>query len=148
MRNDNNNDIAARLKAIREALGFTQTEFAQKIGSSGPSISELEKGKYKPNLDMIIRMATDFKVNLYYIIFGQGKMFSELRDVPYHDFPVRIVRDAYANQDDILHFLIHMEKSRYVQYSALSHFQMLLATEGGTIQKELEAYDKKKEREE
>lgn len=40
----------ARLKALREAMGLSQEELAQKLGRSGPSVNDWENGKRLPSL--------------------------------------------------------------------------------------------------
>ncbi|MBU1260441.1 MAG: XRE family transcriptional regulator [Planctomycetes bacterium] len=51
-------DIGERLKIAREAIGYTQTEAAQKAGLSGaPAISELESNKREPKFSQLSKLA-------------------------------------------------------------------------------------------
>lgn len=57
--------IAARVKATREALGLTQVELAEKVGTSQQSIEQLENGKtkrprYLPELVNILGVSMDW----------------------------------------------------------------------------------------
>jgi len=67
--------ICVRIKAIRETLGITMYELARRLNFSGPAISDLEKGKFRPGHDFYFRIYHEFKVNLYYLLFGLGPMF-------------------------------------------------------------------------
>jgi transcriptional regulator with XRE-family HTH domain len=70
-------DISDRIRLIRNTLQMRQKDFADKVGISISSLSEMEKGKYKPNLDFITKLSSEFNVNLYYLIFGRGDMFTD-----------------------------------------------------------------------
>ena len=45
------------IKAYREAKGWTQTKLAKESGVSQTYISELEAGKYLPNLSILRKLA-------------------------------------------------------------------------------------------
>jgi len=45
--------IAFTVKLIRESMGLTQAEFAEKVGTSAGHIGSLEQGKAKPSYDLI-----------------------------------------------------------------------------------------------
>ncbi len=45
------------IKAYREANGWTQTRLADESGVSQTYISELEAGKYSPNLSILRKLA-------------------------------------------------------------------------------------------
>jgi transcriptional regulator with XRE-family HTH domain len=68
-------EIGKRIKNIRTALNLTQKTFAEKFNISKSSLSELENGKHKPGLDMVVSIAKEYDVNLYYLLMGEGEMF-------------------------------------------------------------------------
>ncbi|MCP5050425.1 MAG: helix-turn-helix transcriptional regulator, partial [bacterium] len=76
MENETNMAIARRLKDIREALKMKQVDFAKRLGVSPAGLSEMEKGRYKPNIDVAMILVAEFNVNLYYLVMGEGGMFS------------------------------------------------------------------------
>lgn len=45
------------IKDIREALGLTQAEFAEKLGTSQVAVSRWEKGLVRPGVDYLSRIA-------------------------------------------------------------------------------------------
>ncbi|MCP5053464.1 MAG: helix-turn-helix transcriptional regulator [bacterium] len=138
-----NIEISKRFKAIREALGFNQTQFAQRLSSSPTAISELEKGKYKPNLDMVIKIVDVFKVNFYYLAFGEGEMFSQSGKRGL-DIPQKLFADSDVTKVKILEFLNHLDRSSFLLFSIMSHYRFLLKKEEKTIQREFKEYEKKK----
>lgn len=57
--------IALRVKSTREALGLTQVELAEKVGTSQQSIEQLENGKtkrprYLPELAKVLEVTVDW----------------------------------------------------------------------------------------
>ena len=57
-----------RIKELREKLGFTQPELAEKIGLSLSSIRFYELGKVDPSLETICKMADYFQVSVDYLL--------------------------------------------------------------------------------
>ena len=51
-----------RLKAIREAKGWSQGELARRVGVSRQTINAVETDKYDPSLPLALRMAKLFRV--------------------------------------------------------------------------------------
>lgn len=51
-----------RLKAIREARGWSQGELARRLGVSRQTINAVETDKYDPSLPLALRMAKLFEV--------------------------------------------------------------------------------------
>ena len=49
--------LGARVRAERERLGLTQSELAEKMGTSQPTIARLEAGGVSPSLDTLHRAA-------------------------------------------------------------------------------------------
>jgi transcriptional regulator with XRE-family HTH domain len=55
--------IGECIRSIRESLGLTQTQFAEKLGMTSPAISQIESGKRKPAYDTIKKMIEVFNLN-------------------------------------------------------------------------------------
>lgn len=51
-----------RLKAVREAKGWSQGELARRLGVSRQTINAVETDKYDPSLPLALRMAKLFGV--------------------------------------------------------------------------------------
>jgi len=61
---------------IRIALGFSQKNFAEELGTNQHQISCLENGKrLKINFSIIENLITRFNINPYYIFSGDPEMF-------------------------------------------------------------------------
>lgn len=59
-----NNNIGARLKALRKAKGFTTQEIADKTNVSQSYISRFENGRAVPNIDMLENILHALDTNL------------------------------------------------------------------------------------
>jgi len=127
-----NKNFAQRLKLIRSTLGFKQKDFAQKLQVSGPTLSEIEKGKYKPGHDFFYNIATEFKVNLYYLIFGEGDMFLDPTNALLNSSDEFVV-----NRKEVNDFLWFFKKSKIIQYLILGHFRTIMLQEKDAIEKEI-----------
>lgn len=126
--------FADRLKGIRKSLRFKQKEFAERLKISGPALSEIEGGKYKPGHDFFIKISKEFNVNLYYLLFGEGDMFLD----PMASY-IRRVNKFAVNTPDVREFFHYFEHSSLLQYLILAHFKLIMAkeTEREAIEKEV-----------
>ncbi|MDW8136256.1 MAG: XRE family transcriptional regulator [Thermodesulfobacterium sp.] len=70
-------NIGEKIKKLREKLGMTQAEFAQKIFLSRSRLSELEAGKGNPSNPTIEAICSVFKVNKDWLLHGEGPIFVE-----------------------------------------------------------------------
>ncbi|MCP5049803.1 MAG: helix-turn-helix transcriptional regulator [bacterium] len=136
--------IEDRLKTIRQELGLTQYEFAQRLGISPPGLSEMENGKYKPNMDVAARLAVQFNVNLYYLILGEGEMFAGDKEHPHKDIVSDLLDNLKVDKEEFLNLLSHLERSPYLQFAMLSSFWTYMTKESDTIRNDLETYEKKR----
>lgn len=57
-------ELGARVRAERERLGLTQTELAERMDTSQPTIARLEAGGVTPSLDTLHRAANAFGLEL------------------------------------------------------------------------------------
>lgn len=62
--------MSNRIKARREALNFTQEQFAELIGISTSSYTKIENAFQKPALDTLIKISKNLNLSLDYIVFG------------------------------------------------------------------------------
>ena len=126
--------FADRLKAVRKSLRLKQKEFAERLKISGPALSEIESGKYKPGHDFFIKIAKEFEVNLYYLLFGEGDMFLD----PMASY-IRRVNTFAVNTPDVREFFHYFERSSLLQYLILAHFKLIMTkdVEREAIEKEI-----------
>ena len=57
-------DVAARVKALREKRGLSQSALAALVGTAQPNIARLEGGQSKPTLDLLARVANALGLRL------------------------------------------------------------------------------------
>ena len=62
-----------KIKYRREELGYTQEEFAQKVHTTQPYISRLERGHFNPSMRMIVQIATVLNIGTDYLLFDDRK---------------------------------------------------------------------------
>lgn len=62
--------IAARLVAIREAMGLTQGAFADKYRIPRTSLNMYEAGKRRPSLNDLIKLQLQAGISLEWMLFG------------------------------------------------------------------------------
>lgn len=134
------NKVSQRIKKIRKALNLKQKDFAQRLGISGGSLSEVEKGKYPPNFEFLRKLSRDYNVNLYYIFFGEGDMFLE----PGQGYSKKLDGLA-AKNEDLRKFLYYFEQSAIFRYIILSTSEEVLIENGPKIKKEIETKSRKDE---
>jgi transcriptional regulator with XRE-family HTH domain len=68
-------DIGGRLKALRDALGLTQAQFAARIGLPKATLVGYEVGQRKPGADALAAISRS-GVNMTWLLTGEGDMFA------------------------------------------------------------------------
>lgn len=62
-----------RIKLLIDHLELTVSAFADAVGVQRSSISHLLKGRNKPSLDFVMKVAQTYpQVDLYWLLYGQG----------------------------------------------------------------------------
>lgn len=131
-------DFASRVKHVRKTLNIKQKDFATRLGISGASLSDIEKGKSKPGHDFFYRIYKEFNVNLYYLLFAEGDMFINplrLHNLESSDFAVA--------SDDAHEFLWYFQRSKILQYFMLGHYHTVMQMNRESIENEIERYQAK-----
>lgn len=64
-----------RIKRLRKALGFTQQEFAERIGVKRNTIAQYEIGRNKPIDSIINLICREYNVSPEWLQTGEGEMF-------------------------------------------------------------------------
>ena len=65
-----------RIREMRDALGLTQTAFADQLGLARATVACYENGTRQPNSAVIKLMASEFNVNEEWLRDGTGEMFA------------------------------------------------------------------------
>ncbi len=112
--------------------------FAQRIGLSAPTLSEIEKGKYKPGHDFFVNIAREFNVSLHFLLLAEGEMFQPRTK----NGDGLVIKELIAEGNpDVLKFFRYFQRSPMVRYLMLGHFRGLLYWEREAIQEEYDAFD-------
>lgn len=67
------NSFSKRLKELRLKNRVTQKELGEFLGFGYTTISNYEKGRNEPSIDILIKLADFFNVTLEYLIGVEGK---------------------------------------------------------------------------
>lgn len=71
----------ARLQMVRMEKGFTQADFARRLGISRPSYYYYEKGKRALSTDQLAVLGAEFKVDLNWLVTGDCAMLNSIDNV-------------------------------------------------------------------
>lgn len=72
MENPKSNLIGERIKYIRKLNNNNQIQFAEILGISQASLSEIESGKSKPMFDTIIKLGLLYKIDMNWLLNNSG----------------------------------------------------------------------------
>lgn len=70
--------LEQQLKKLRKELGFTQEEFAARIGIKRAAISNYEIGRNEPIDAVVALICREFDVNEEWLRTGEGEMFTQM----------------------------------------------------------------------
>lgn len=112
-------EVNDRIKAVRNALQLTQTEFGNKIGLKQNTVGQLETGLRKVTDRTIIVVCQSLNVNENWLRTGEGAMFGGDNSEPieeitaqYNLSPVQteliksIIKMPNAQRDPIVNFIL------------------------------------------
>ena len=133
--------VSERIKEIRKALDLNQKEFADRLKMSNSSLSDVENGKYSPNFDMVRNLVVEFKVNIDYLLFGEGEMFIN----PGRELFLGL-EDLAIRNEGVRKFLEYFEKSAIFRYKVMGHAEELLIDNFSSIDQEIKNYRDKNEK--
>lgn len=94
-----------RIKKLRKSLGLTQTQFGDRLGLKGNTITSYETGVRIPSESAIISICREFNIRREWLESGEGEMLTPTKQQTleriaqrYSDSPVfRAVLDVYAD---------------------------------------------------
>lgn len=67
-------DIQDRFKEIRNSVGVTQDNFAEKLGVSRSTIAQIERKNNLPTIELIVRIVNIYNISGDWILTGRGEM--------------------------------------------------------------------------
>ena len=91
-----------RIKKLRQELGLSQRDFAEKIGVTASALSSYEKGQKNPSVNVAIKISTVFSVSLDWLcgLKKEDDRFRQDSTIPF-DLP-----SALRSLLDLIHFQI------------------------------------------
>ncbi|MCB5264744.1 MAG: XRE family transcriptional regulator [Candidatus Cloacimonetes bacterium] len=72
--------IGKRLRILRKELGKRQSDMAKDLGLNASAISQMESGKIRPSIESLLAMWKTYKLDLHWLLTGEGEMFCESRN--------------------------------------------------------------------
>lgn len=94
-----------RLREIRKKLGFTQNEFGEKIGLTGSTISDIERGKLSLTDRNISLICEKLGVNETWLRTGEGDMF-DIYHLPEDEITKALASIETSNYENVKSLLL------------------------------------------
>ncbi len=101
--------VTQRIKKVRKKLSLTQKEFAVALSIPHTSISRYELGSVKPSFDILSKIGQQYKINLNWLLTGDGTMFNTPIDLDPEKANVNVMGQISAgvpvpiDNDDVLY---------------------------------------------
>lgn len=73
--------VNQRIKEVREYFGMTQDDFGRALDSHQGKVTDIEREKCDPRISFLEKMRLVWKIDLNWLLTGEGRMFS---DYSYH----------------------------------------------------------------
>lgn len=102
-----NATFSSRIKELRSSLNLTQTEFADKIGTTQTTLSSYENTDKTPSLDIVKNIAEVFTVSIDWLLG-----YSDILDA----------NDKPRTYSDIIRLLFKLEEANLTGFAIYSYF--------------------------
>jgi transcriptional regulator with XRE-family HTH domain len=132
--------IGRRLKSIRKHLKLRQLEFASILNVTVVTLSDIETGKKKPGSEMLFILSEVYRVNLAYLLHGEGDMYRPTADTKGIIIEEGIFGD-YTN--DVKEILWYMQHSRLARSAIITMAKEYLYRNEDIVTKDLERQKEK-----
>jgi transcriptional regulator with XRE-family HTH domain len=136
--------FAKRFKKLRQNIGLNQIELANKLGYTNSFISELENGKGKPSYEFLIKLQTLFKVNLGWLLQGNGDMFLNQGEIHNMENPPKLS----SSDKDVEKFYWYFNFSPMFKHTIMGFALKFLHDNQVIIKQDVEIYKSELEEEE
>lgn len=104
-----------RIKALRKALGLTQQEFAEKLGSVQNTITGYETGRRVPSNQVLALMSREFNVNEVWLRTGTGEMFTPVTpDEEIAQFAAQVIGEEGSFRNRLVSVLARLDEDDWV----------------------------------
>lgn len=78
-------DMGAKLKALRNENGFTQTQVAKRLGVAVSAVSSYESGVRYPSYPVLIKLSRMYHVSTDYLLGLKAKEMVDISDLSEDD---------------------------------------------------------------
>lgn len=102
-----------RIKAIRKDIGFTQQEFADRLGVKQNTIAQYEMGRTSPSDAIIFSICREFNISEEWLRNGAGDMFVSIPPDKAIDSFVSKVKKDNGFKKSFLSTLSKMDESEW-----------------------------------
>lgn len=126
-------EFGQRFKEIRHHLKLLQKDFAANLDVTGSFLSEVEKGKAKPGLDVLRRLYLSYNVNLNYLLDGFGEPFLNRSESA-----SPISSATGLEKEKLQELLFYIENAPVVRYAVYEFFSNYLYKNKGMIEEDME----------
>jgi transcriptional regulator with XRE-family HTH domain len=117
--------IGKRVELVRRHLNYKQKDFARALEISSANLSEIEAGVAKPRFEILYGLSIIFKVNLLYLLQGDGEMFitdKKAEEKDEYEEVVQKLKKFPEFKDWFDKFICYFNDSPMVRYSMMSYF--------------------------
>lgn len=94
------NSIHNRILFLRNTLKLSQEQFAQGIGITKTSVSNIERGTSKPSNLTLKAICREYYVNYHWLVYGEGQIFIILPDAGFD-----LLAIEYALEEESVEFI-------------------------------------------
>lgn len=107
-----------RIEQLIDALGITQKDFAQQIGTSAAALSHITSGRNRPSLELVLKILNKHpNINSDWLLFGKGDMVKKQHKDVIPDTKKESVRLEYTNQTKpIDHITVFYDDNTYCTF--------------------------------
>lgn len=121
--------IGQRLKDARKAIGLTQKEIARRCDFQTSFISEMEGGVKKIHPKYLFYLASDWNIDINWILTGKGSMYSPGIDIKW---------DFGKDNDYIMEMIYLLNEAPGIRYEILRDYSKIRNNNAEQIKKYLE----------
>ena len=90
-----------RLLTLIDTLNLSQKSFAEKIGVTNRALYNYLYEDRCPSPECLVKMHQLFKVNLNWLLTGEGKMFQDKKDEIFSEQEINLIKYYRAMQKDV-----------------------------------------------
>lgn len=99
--------IGRKIAEKRQSLNISQEELAERVDSSANYISNLERNKRHPSLDMLVRIANELDISIDYLLLEELKNKYDEENIELKE-TLKVIRDL--EKIDKEEFLVYIKE--------------------------------------